>query len=327
MIFAGSLTDVLKTTVKALSNAHFPSGKPDIYLFTTARSGSTLLYEMLLTQDGMKGCDEPLDIRRAPIRRALGVRDWQDIMPGPGRDERVLAHFRRIRRNRVPALNMSPLFAQHRWVTNRLVFKVLHGCEDMLHEVQERLGGAVVHLIRHPLAVSFSREVFPRLGLFLDNPAFARRLNAQQRSFAACVLREGSHAEKGMLSWCLENLHPLTDPRRDAWLTLSYEELVVHPGACVAALAARLALAHPERMLGRVRLASDTTRKSDAATRAFFAQPESARDPAWLLGKWRSKLQPGEEARCFQIMRHFGIDAYEEGRDLPSTSHLLLKGA
>ena len=326
MIFAETLSEALKTTVKALSNVHFPSSKPDIYLFTTARSGSTLLYEMLLTQDGTKGCDEPLDIRRQPIRRALGVEGWHGIMPGPGRDERVLAHFRRIRRNRLPALNMSPLGAQHRWVTDRLVFKVLHGCEDMLHEVQDALGGTVVYLIRHPLAVSFSREVFPRLELFLDNPAFSRRLNAEQRALAATVLRTGSHCEKGMLSWCLENLHPLTDPRRSAWLTLSYEQLVIHPEACVRALAARLALEHPERMLGRVRQASDTTRKSDGATQAFFAQPAAQRDPAWLLGKWRSKLQPGEEARCFEIMRSFCIDAYEPGRDLPSAPYMVDAG-
>ena len=46
--------------VKRLANVHRQGEKPNIFLFSTARSGSTWVVEMLATQPGMKLIDEPL---------------------------------------------------------------------------------------------------------------------------------------------------------------------------------------------------------------------------------------------------------------------------
>ena len=54
----------MKALVKGLSNFHKRGPLPDIFLFSTARGGSTLIAESLVTQGKIKLCDEPLNLRK-----------------------------------------------------------------------------------------------------------------------------------------------------------------------------------------------------------------------------------------------------------------------
>ena len=72
----------MRSRLKALNNIHIPSGKPDVYIFASARSGSTLMHELILTQPGFKPCKVPFDLRYEPIANHLargGIHSWADL--------------------------------------------------------------------------------------------------------------------------------------------------------------------------------------------------------------------------------------------------------
>ena len=123
---------VLKYLKGAVSNIHRQGDRPDIFIFATPRSGSTFLMELLGAQPGVKIHDEPLTVNYPEIRRELGVDTWEELTVMPDREAHYFRFFDRLRRNKIKELN-RPLYRKHaRLLTNRNVFKNIHGGKDML---------------------------------------------------------------------------------------------------------------------------------------------------------------------------------------------------
>ena len=66
----------IKDIVKPMSNVHRPDGRPNVFLFSTPRSGSTWLMELIWTQPGFKYVNQPLSLLNPRVRRHLGISDW-----------------------------------------------------------------------------------------------------------------------------------------------------------------------------------------------------------------------------------------------------------
>lgn len=301
-----------KNVIKSATNIHRPAGRPDVFLCSTPRSGSTWLMELIWSQADFKACNEPLDVRNPLVRRYLGIADWTDLYNRSALPI-LRRYFQAISTGRLHALDPVPLRGNYRPVTHRIVFKIIMGGEERINWFRETFNGQIVYLIRHPIAVSLSREYYPRIGTML-NSDYGRHFTTDQISLAQRILETGSKLEQGVLAWCLENAVALR-AATDDWLIIAYEDLILDPQPVIAQLAERLDLPEPERMLRRLLVPSAVKAKSNRETQQAL---ERGTDRRWLIEKWRTHVGDSEERQVMGILEHFQIDIYRPGELVPN---------
>jgi len=306
------MTDRTKFLVKRVANVHRPRGG-DVFLFSTPRSGSTWLMELIASQPGFKFCNEPLNLRSPRIRRFLGTADWRQLY-GDAATPLLHRYFASIHQGRLHLLDPSPLSRYYRPFTRRIVFKIIHGGEDRVNWFRETFGGHIVYLLRHPIPVSLSREIYPSLDALLDGD-YPRHLTAEQLRYARSIAESGTRLERGVLAWCLENVVPLRD-MTDDWVVVSYEQLILDPRPVIERLAERCNLPRPERMLARLAVPSLVKRKSDEETRRALENGGTPRP--WFAEKWRKQVSASDERQVMEILERFELDAYRHGDPLPA---------
>ena len=307
-----ALTCIAKNVVKSATNIHCPDSRQNVFLFSTPRSGSTWLMELIGTQPGFKACNEPLDVRNPMVRHYLGITDWHELynrsaMPA------LHAYFQAICEGRLHAMDPVPFRRHYRSVTNRIVFKIIFGGEERVNWFRDTFNGRVVYLIRHPIAVGLSREYYPRIQAQLQSD-YRRHFSKEQLDVAQHIVEDGTQLEQGVLAWCLENAVPL-QMATDDWLIIGYEELILDPQPLIEQLAHRLALPEPQRMVDRLTIPSAVKAKSNRETQHAL---EHGTDRHWLIGKWRKHVNEQDERRAMEILAHFQLDIYQHGELLPT---------
>ncbi len=313
-----------KRTVKALSNLHLPDGRPNVFLYSTPRSGSTWLMELIWTQPGFKTCNQPLYLEIPPVRRHLGIDDWVELYSREAlpRIERYLA---RICAGRIGFTNPNPFRRYYRPISRRIVFKEIHAAADVAGLARERLNCRVVYLLRHPIAVTLSSERWPTLPAMLASD-HRRRFSAEELATAERILERGDRLERGVLAWCLQNAAALRIAGED-WAIVTYEQLVLDPLPAIEELARALDLPRPERMVRRLPVPSVNVRsKSTEETRRLLTEGGPGSRP-YLVEKWRRTVGPRDEARAMAVLEAFGLDAYRVGDVLPAERLWLRSGA
>jgi hypothetical protein len=300
--------------VKSLSNVHRPDGRPNVFLYSTPRSGSTWLMELIWSQPGFKFCDEPLNLRNVGVRRYLGLTDW-GALSSKEAEAALATYFGGFCSGRLGFKNPNPFRGRYyRPLTHRIVFKVIQGADDRLNWLADTFNGRILFLIRHPIAVSMSREVYPRLQAFLSSD-YQHHFTEKQRRYAQRLIDTGSKLEQGVLAWCLQNAVPLRDRRND-WAIVTYEQLIREPEPVITALAAKLDLPEPDRMLQGLTVPSAVKAKSDSETQRALEQGMAKR--TWLAEKWRERITETEERQVMEILAHFDLDAYRGGEVRPA---------
>ena len=312
----------LKYLKGAVSNIHRQGDKPDIYIFATPRSGSTFLMELLAAQPGVKIHDEPLTVNYPESRRELGVESWEALTIMADREEQYRRFFDRLRRNKVKELN-RPLYRRHgRLLTNRNVFKLIHGGKDMLPWFAATFGAMIVVLIRHPIPTVLSHRQFPRLAYLLKQPAHRKLFTAREITLAEDLIMRGSKFEQGMIDWTLEIGAMFRNLPPDATV-ISYEDLTVHPKQSFAWLQERLLLDPVDDIGSLIAQPSVSTGQSDAETQRFFAQSGPGADRTYLISRWQQQASPEEISRAFEICAFFGLRLYEKDRLFPTDPYRL----
>ena len=306
------ITCLAKNTIKTVTNLHRPDGRQNIFLFSTPRSGSTWLMELIWSQPAFKACNEPLDLRNPMVRRYLGIANWLELYNNNA-SPALHRYFQALCKGRLHAMDPVPFRRSYRPMTHQIVFKIINGGEDRINWFRDTFNGQIVYLIRHPIAVSLSREYYPRLQAQLKSD-YRRHFSKEQIDIAQRILENGSRLEQGVLAWCLENAVPLR-MATDDWLIIAYEELVFDPRPVIAQMAERLALPEPEHMLSRLAIPSAVKAKSNPETQQAL---ERGTDRRWLVEKWRSHVSEHEERRAMEILAHFQLDFYQPGEILPT---------
>jgi len=306
----------LKNTAKSLLRVHWPSKEPNVFIFSVPRSGSTWLTELVWTQPGFQAVGEPLNLRNPLVRRHLGIDDWFTLYRSDSEDK-LRRYFASLCGGGFRFLTYT--FHNYRWLTRRLVFKVLHGAEDHSRWLGECCNGRVVLLIRHPIPVTLSRQVLPRLHAFIDSD-YRRHFSHEQCVLAEKISDHGSNMERGTLSWCLQNAVLLRElDNNKNLIAVTYEQLVLEPMPVIRFLSAELQLPKPDRIVTRLSTPSSVVHKSDPYTQALLQQGlTDARME--LVTKWRRHVSLDEERRVIDILRVFGIDVYQFGQSEPKDS-------
>ncbi len=315
---------MIKNWIKHQCSWHRQGHRKNIIIFSTARSGTTWLAEILATQGPFKIVNEPFNLRVPVVRDTLGFNTWESLLQ-PQNRERMADYLKAFEDGRDSDLRFkreTPFSEFWHLVTDRILYKILFACEDDIDWFAGRLDAHVIVLLRHPIPVALSREECPRLQSFLV-PPFSEHFSAEQLAFARHLIATGSSFEVAVLDWCLQNVLPLRQ-RKAGWLVLGYEQLVVDPQSVIDVLAARLDLHDKPAMVQAVFRASNSTTKSGADSRNVLRDPAKLRENReWLIQRWKKQVSPEQEDAAYGILERFGIDFYERGSSIPAARYLV----
>lgn len=308
-------------TFYRVSGSHRPDASADVFVFTTPRSGSGWLLELLWSQPGFRCVDEPFDLRNPLVARALSITSWEELMELPPTAlTKLYRYVQGLADGRLRAADPDPFCNPfYRYLTRHTVFRVMHGGEDRLNWFRDAFGGRIVFFIRHPIPVSLSRRAFPRLPAFL-NTAYADNFSDRQLREAQRIVTQGSHLERGVLDWCFQNALPLRQTTPD-WALLSYEQLVLEPEVSVAYLADKLELTDTKTIFER--LGDPVTGVKPGAGKR---REGTARRRSQQLDSWRNRVSASQEQQAMAILELFDISAYRLGDPLPAESLWLKDG-
>jgi len=270
--------------------------------------------ELIWSQPGFKYCNEPTDLRNPYVRKHLGISEWQQLYSETSTDH-LQRYFDGFCNGRIGFMNPKPLHRFYRPFTNRIVFKVIHGCEDRLNWFRDTFNGRIVYLVRHPIAVSLSREGYPTLPALMSNP-YRQQFTTDQIRYAERICHSGTKLERGVLSWCLQTAVPLRHATDD-WVIASYEQLTLEPEPILQQLSVKLELPRPQHMLNQLTTPSLSSRKSDGSTRRLLGAEQPFRSKQ-LVEKWRDQVGAEDERRAMDMLRRFDIDLYQPGNALPA---------
>jgi hypothetical protein len=310
-------TNQWKWLVKRYSNIHIQGENPNIFVFSTARSGSTWLMEIIASQSGIKFINEPLLLTQFKHGGPLPS-SWEFLLPHAEREPKIEHYFRQLLENKLGIGAPAPFSRFHRFVTSRIVVKELR-CHDLMNWFEERFNCQIVYLVRHPIPASLSRKRFARLPLFLSNHIYCERyLSPELCAYGWAIVQKGTELQKKVLDWCLQNLPPLKFLDRAKWLCLHYEDIVLQPAVVIERLAKFLGNMDKAKMLKQITASSGSTALSDAATQQFLRLTSEHDDRHYLVNKWREKISPQEEDTAFEILDRFKIDVYQSRQDLPA---------
>ncbi len=306
---------------KACSNIHRQGTLPDIFLFATPRSGSTWLMEVIASQPGFKYYDEPLSPRRENVRYGGIISDYSCLMPESGNSDRIIEFLKGLQSGRHGYMNPPPFRRNHRFLTNRIVFKI-HEIEHLMRRVATECNSQLIYLLRHPIATSLSRTVQPRLELFLRSEHYANLLGTSKlRREIHEVATKGSPLQRAIVSWCFENLDVLRRADDDC-LIVTYEELVLNPAKSCDLLATHFDL--PD--LGALQSAYERPAVNIQMSRADTIAAMNRQDPGVrrneLVSKWHARVSPAQYEQAGQVTAMFGIDAYDVRKSLASPRYL-----
>lgn len=321
---------MIKNIIKSINNytspIYIPGKEPNIFLFSTPRSGSTWLMELISSQNSISYCFEPFDFRDHNIQKLLmsiGINNWGELYSESKWDNLVNykplingylkgrnPHILDLKRTRTNLFNKN-----YRPISRRLVFKILHAGEHKINWFEKNLGGKIVFLIRHPIPTSLSRKINPRINYFIETD-FKNYFSNDIIKEAKRVIHKGSEMQIKVLSWCFQNYLPIRN-RKDDWVFLTYEQLILENRKAIGYLANKLKLEQPERMVKRTKVPSMTvsfegTYSKETSSKEYFS-----------ISKWRNHINKELEVELMGILDIFGIDIYKTGKDIAVSEYLI----
>ena len=301
-----------------LPSCYKPSGKPHIFLFSTRRSGSTLVRDIIYSQSGFNYIDQPFDLTQynQHIRQLPQAKLGQFINLTNEEEKQVERYVRGILNRQYVFRSQWQLWnGQYKWCWERYIVKVLTA-KGLIHWFESTFKDQIqiIYMTRHPIPTSLS-ILNRRWGLttqaYLENETFIRDyLSDSKISFTWDILRSGSKLEHHVLNWCLENLVPLKGWSNSNWLTLSYEKLLTDPHYSTRRLCQKLDLKEAQKMLTTLNVPTRTA--VHASKVKIIAQGAEVK-----LGTWQNQISSSEIRKINAILEMFEIDLYQAHKILP----------
>lgn len=321
------IKQLIKNINESIAPIYIKGKEKNIFLFSTPRSGSTWLLELLVREKGMSYCFEPFDIRSPVVKKKLsklGVYSWNDIYAQ--NSETVLHNYKVLQNSYIKGRNPMPLelkrwktgllSKEYRFLSNRIVFKILHAFEDKIDWIKDNFDGQILYLIRHPIPVSLSRTVAPRINTFLDSD-YSNHFSSDILKESKKILKKGDLLERKVLSWCFQNAVPLKNLKK-SWTLLTFEELKTEPEKVINHLSYRLNLKSKDAIKKNINITSKTMgiNKKDFD----YLNTDVSKNG---IDKWRNQISVDKEKILMDIVNLFGIDIYSFGENMADKKYLI----
>ncbi|MFW6390008.1 MAG: sulfotransferase domain-containing protein, partial [Halanaerobiales bacterium] len=331
MILAKKSQSKVKYYLKKILNlmhVHKNSSKKDIFIFSSFRSGSTWLAEIIKSQPGIKFPISPNKIEFLPNIDSY----YKKIKPRPyyiklnSREKNILKKYiqKTSSAEIVYGRRYIDIFKKnHSFVTDRSVFRLLRS--NYLYKwFDTNFDIYKIFLIRHPIAASISRKKIwenssnpsywsPNNKYFLNSKFFCKNhLTTEQKKYLENKVQDCSLLEKFIISWCLENLSLIkkVQNQNNNFIFLTYEDLLINSNKILNFLSDNLNLPDIDKMKEQLKIPSSTVRYSENKTKNNFENHSYNKN--YLLSKWKQKVDNKMEKRIFDILKQLNINIYRE---------------
>lgn len=320
---------------------HRETGKKDIFIFSTFRSGSTWLAEIIKSQPKVK-----FPISSNKIEFLNDIDDYyKTIKPRPfyiylsAEEKQVLKDYikKTSRGQLVYGRRYTDLFSRyHSFITERSVFRLLRS-SYLLDWFNNNFDIHIIYLFRHPIAASLSRKKIwenssnpsywsPNNDYFLKSDYIRKNyLNSKLRRYLKEKLKSCTQLEKFITTWCLENLPVIRKVQsmkhRPEFIVLTYEDLLMNPEKVITFLCRKLDLEDEQKMKSQLQIPSSTVRYSDDRTKNKFEN--RTYDQEYLLKKWKNEVSDETEKSIFAVLKKFRVEIYREGDFMPDPEYLV----
>ncbi|MFW5998850.1 MAG: hypothetical protein ACOCP5_03770 [Halanaerobiaceae bacterium] len=327
---------------KVLNHLHIHQklDKKDIFIFSTFRSGSTWLAEIIKSQPKIKFPVSPNKIEFLNYIDSY----YKKIKPRPyyinlsEEEKKVLKNYiiKASRGEIVYGRRYVDLFSSdHSFISNRSVFRLLRSCY-LLDWYHREFDIYTLYLIRHPIAASLSRKrVWKKSSnpsywsannhYFLNSNYFKENyLDPDLERYLKAKLTNCSELEDFIITWCLENwplIKKIQSQDELEFIGLTYEDLLMNSREVISFLGEELELPDQEKMMEQLKIPSSTVRYSDKQTKSNFKNYSYNKE--YLLKKWRKQVSSREEKEIFDILEHFGINIYKPDKFMPEEKYLM----
>ena len=232
--------------------------------------------------------------------------------------DKVLNYFKGFINGKIHVLDPSPLRKKTRFLTSRIVFKVIHGGEFFINDAIQHTNSKVIYLLRHPIAVSLSRKQLPRTHE-LTSDLVLSYFPSKEQKFIRDVMATGDDMDKRILMWCVQNKLALYH-RTDDWLVISYEDLTIRPQKILTKIATHCDLPDVNAMMENVNIPSAVTTQSELDSVNIMKKDNERRQI--LISKWRDKVSESDAIRYFDICRKMNFELYGMQSDFPESSFI-----
>lgn len=294
--------------------------KKPIFIFSTRRSGSTLLMEMIYSQPNVDYINQPLSLwnYHPHLKKIFRPNKNRFIsLNSEIENKKILMYFQDLLSGKLRLHHEWNIFdSKFSWYVNRLVVKELNA-KSFIDWFSKNFDIEVIYLIRHPVPTALSiirRKWGNTARAFLENDYFCRNfLDKEREIFCRNILDKGTLLQKFVLEWCLDNLHPLKRYPQRPWLTLTYEELVLRPRKISQLICQRFNLPDCRTM---EKCVSKPSRTSTKVSKEKIKQLGHCS----LLNDWRQLLKIKDIEQTEQILDLFGINEYSARHPYPHDS-------
>ncbi|MEX1131735.1 MAG: hypothetical protein WEC15_00785 [Flavobacteriales bacterium] len=259
---------------------------------------------MLATIPGTTTIWEPFDQDRNPAFKKLGFW-WRQHIP----EDASWPEAETLISDLLAGRMLSPYLIQSTNTSSlekadRLLIKIVRGGMLLPWICSKNNIPKPVLLVRHPCAVIASmlrHGAWSALDGKLPELTPHRYDKRIQQELEQLGPLEG---ELDMLTaiWCLNNSVPLLHDKNDrAWVTITYEELVMRTEDTLQKIFSAWGMEIPPQALVMARKPSRTS-VGDA----------SVVDPVAQLAEWKKKLTPQQSSRILELVRRSGLDLYTD---------------
>jgi len=210
----------------------------------------------------------------------------------------------------------NPIDEKYSFFVNRLILK-FHNCKSLIGFFDENFDGEIVYYTRHPIPTSLSiidKKWDTQIRPYLKDQNYINKyLNGEIVEKTKDVLNNGSNLEKFATEWCIENVAPLEQAKKNNnWTLFTFEELVMEKERTIHKMALELNLDDVGGMKKTARLPSKTATKKSKKN-------ISEKNSNYLAKRWVRRVNKKEIKRVEKIMDVFGIDIYKADDVRPSS--------
>jgi hypothetical protein len=288
-----------------------------IVIFSTRRSGSTLLKEMIYSQPQFDYVNEPFKFWRPnKFEKHLPEREGNRYKKASKNGVKKIANLhRKIIKGDVKFRSQWNVLDEHFSIdVRRIVFKEFN-TKPVAHELRKILKTGMIYLVRHP--VGSVRSIMDRgwedeLDVFVDRNYLTEYLDEAAISFCESVCASGGQFARHVLQWCLENLCLLRRQHDQGIFLLTYEELVSRPERISHWLSDEFDLPRPSRMVECVGRPSKTVRPDSK-------HKLQARSPESRAARRFHELSSQERNTVAEILDTLDISLYSADSPAPAT--------
>jgi hypothetical protein len=279
---------------------NFPTNK-SIVISGVPRGGTTWLAELLNTNKQSAILWEPLSLNFMTELKSLNFKERQFLAIDYS-NPRTYTLFNNILEGKILTRGVLQRTSINQLKNaNYLIIKFCRANRLLPWLTQNFEFSKTIHLLRHPCAVVASQLKF---GAWDDvNPTFTKEelmADGFIEKYYSIIKPINTIEEKLAAIWCLDNVIPLTQNTHKRWVSITYENLLLHPEDTFR----RMDLEFSDSIREKFYQASSTTKNGSPIN--------SKEDVIAQLSYWKTKLNTKQINKIMTIVEKFEISVYNE---------------